>query len=100
MNKLQTIITEVAADVTIMMENAILNHSQSITYERQVGDAYIDIRIYESFFHNHECAIKEVDVNHIDTKHHSPRIEEAIMKSLPNWMEMKHEIFWEGKQTA
>lgn len=93
MNKLQTIITEVASGVRTTMENHILAGAKGLHYEKVYGNAYIDIEYYSP-------SVVTVMVSHVDTGHRSPLLEGEIMKALPDWSEVYNEIFWEDKQTA
>lgn len=100
MNKLQTIITEVVTDIRKMIHDAINKGEESITikYEKKVGDAYIDIEMWESYYHDQESLAVKVEVNHIDTKHHSPRLENFIFNRLPLFF--KRRVKEGEKQTA
>jgi hypothetical protein len=93
MNKLQTIITEVAAGVRTQMENYILAGAKGMHFEQVYGNAYVDIEYYSP-------SVVTVIVSHVDTSHSSPLLEGEIMKALPEWSEVYNEIFWEDKQTA
>ena len=94
MNKLQNIITEVAAGVRTQMEDYILAGSKGMHYEKVYGNAYIDIEYYSP-------SVVTVMVSHVDTCHRSPLLEGEIMKAIPDWMEVYNTIYWEdSRQTA
>lgn len=100
MNKLQTIITEVAAGVRTTMENHIMAGAKGLHYEKVYGNAYVDVDIFVERNHGALQEVAQVLVSHIDTAHRSPLLEEAIAGVLPCWFDMYHKIFWEDKQTA
>lgn len=93
MNKSETIITEVAAEVRTMMENHILAGAKGLHFEKVYGNAYVDIDYYSP-------SVVSVMVSHFDTGHRSPLLEDEILKALPDWSEVYNEIFWEDRQTA
>lgn len=101
MNKLQTIITEVAAEVRKEMEQSILKGAYGMHFEKVYGNAYVDIDIFVERNHGALQEVAQVMVSHIDTAHRSPLLEEAIAGTLPCWFDMYHKIFWEdSRQTA
>lgn len=94
MNKLETIITEVAAGVRTTMENHILAGAKGLHFEKVYGNAYVDIDYFSP-------SVASVMVSHVDTAHRSPLLEGEIMKALPDWSEVYNTIYWEdSKQTA
>lgn len=93
MNKLQTIITEVASGVRTTMENHIMAGAKGLHFEKVYGNAYVDIDYFSP-------SVISVMVSHVDTDHRSPLLEGEILKALPDWGEVYNEIYWEEKQTA
>lgn len=100
MKKLQSIIYDVLVDVRKDMEKAILMGANGIHYEREYGDAYIDVEIYKEKRNNYIFENSEVLVNHIDTKHKSPLLEQAIKDALPSWFAMQKDLMEEERLSA
>lgn len=100
MKKLEEIRNQVAAGVRKEMERCILSGVRQLHYEQAFGTAYVDVDIYAHKYPIYTVGV-EVHVNHIDTQHHSPRLEKSIEAALPSWYTVRDEIMWEdSRQTA
>lgn len=93
MKKLEMIISDVAAGVRKEMEDCIRSEVRRLHFEKAYGDAYVDVDYLSP-------SVVMVSASHMDTAHHSPLLEDSIIKALPDWYEVYYEIMEEGKLSA
>lgn len=91
--KLQTILNDVSNGVFGKMVSAHQWGDDRMTYEQEVGDAWIDVEVREVRLRNGMLILDiDVAVSHEDTRHHSPLLENAIREVLPDWWKVKEEV--------
>ena len=96
MKKLEKILTDVRKDVVARMEETIIMGGTHFIYEKNYGEAYIDIEFRETC--NFPWLQQEFDVtvSHEDCHKRSPLLEQAIKAVMPNWFDIKEKM----RQTA
>ena len=100
MNKTEMIINEVAAGVRTEMENSIASGCHGMHYEHIVGNAYVDVDVFEEHCGGYYTVVESVMVSHFDTRHRSPMLEERIKCVLPDWEELKTFMMADGRLSA
>ena len=98
MKKLEKILREVRRDVMKVMEETILSGGKHFTFEKQYGDAYIDIDFWETCNFPWLHAEWDIAVSHEDIHKRSPILEDAIKAVMPDWFKLKELL--EMQQTA
>lgn len=98
MKKLEKILKDVRKDVMKVMEDTILSGGKHFTFERNYGDAFIDIDFWETCNFPWLHAEWDITVSHEDCHKRSPLLEEAIKAVMPDWFKLKEVI--EMAQTA
>jgi hypothetical protein len=85
MKKYEVIIDEVKQGVTNALEEMLRKGGTTINYEKQVGEAYINVELLwddADIFMQYDY---EVVVSHADCSKKSPLLESAIYDALPDF---------------
>ena len=97
--KRKEIMNQIREDVKEQMYQCLLSGMDRMYFEEQYGNAVVQVDIYEVRATCFEIADVQCYVLHFDGKErHSENMEQAIIDTLPDWFEMKHQI--EDRQTA
>jgi hypothetical protein len=92
MKNYKQICREVASDVLAMIEDAVTFHVDSISYEKEFGNASVIVETgykkKNGWLHPYTIVV----VMHDDCCHTSPRLTEAIERALPKWSDIEKTI--------
>lgn len=92
MKKLQRIITDVADGVREEMVSSIAAGFGHVSYEYQIGTAYIIVEVAEKQLPTgYYDTDVDVCVLHDNIMHVSPNLEQAITEALPDWFAVRYE---------
>ena len=89
MKNYNQICKEVACDVKHEMQTAIEFGYDSFNYEKEYGTAIVIVEMYQRYVSNYYMTFVDVVVAHEDAHHQSPRLTNAIKKSLPDFDTMQ-----------
>lgn len=92
MKKLEKILKEVRRDITERMEDIAYHGCKHFTYEKNFGDAFIDIDFWEVCNFPWLRAEFDINVSHEDSHKRSPLLEQAIRAVMPDWFEIKEKM--------
>ena len=92
MKKIEKILTEVIQGVRSMMEDTILGGDNRFHYEKEYGEAYIDIEFHEVYCGAFLIDDWDVHVSHEDSHKESPMLEAALRAVMPDWFKVKEEL--------
>ena len=97
--KRNDIMKQIREDVKEQMFQCLLAGMDRMYFEAEYGKGVVQVDIYEVDNSNYEIADVQCYVLHFDGKErHSENMEQAIIDTLPDWFEMKHQI--EDRQIA
>lgn len=92
MTKIESILNEVRLGVQAKMEDTILGGDNRFHYEREYGDAYIDIEFHEVWTGAWYLDDWDIHVSHVDATKESPLLEKALRAVMPDWFKIKEEL--------
>ena len=92
MTRIENILNEVRKGVQSMMEDTILGGDNRFHYEKEYGDAYIDIDFHEVYCGAFLLDDWDIHVSHEDTRKESPLLEHALRSVMPDWFQLKEEM--------
>ena len=90
--KIEKILKEVQAGVQSKMEDTILDGDNRFHYEKEYGEAYIDIEFHEVYCGAYVIDDWDVHVSHPDATKESPLLEQALRAVMPDWFKVKDEM--------
>lgn len=92
MKNYKQICKEVAGDVQNEIERAVVFNDGNVTYEKQYGTAVIHIETGYQSKNGWLHPFTTVAIIHDDCCHTSPRLTQAIEKTLPDWSKIESNI--------
>ena len=96
MTRIESILNEVRTGVQAEMETTIMDGDNRFHYEKEYGDAYVDIEFREIFTGAFFLEDWDIHVCHEYSRKESPLLEKALKAVMPNWFETKERM----QQTA
>ena len=90
--RINNILKEVQAGVRQKMEETILGGDNRFHYEKEYGDAYVDIEFHEVYCGAFMIDDWDVHVSHEDAAKESPLLEQALRAVMPDWFKMKEDM--------
>ena len=96
MTRIENILNEVRTGVLSEMEETILDGDNRFHYEKEYGDAYVDIEFREVIAGAYLLDDWDIHVSHEDARKESPVLEQALRAVMPDWFKTKERM----EQTA
>ena len=90
--RIENILNEVRTGVQAKMEDTILGGDNRFHYEKEYGEAYIDIDFHEVYCGAFLIDDWDVHVSHEDAHKESPMLEAALRAVMPDWFKVKEEL--------
>ena len=92
MKRIENILNEVRTGVLSTMEDTILGGDNRFHYEKEYGEAYIDIDFHEVYCGSFMIDDWDVHVSHEDATKESPLLEAALLAVMPDWFKTKERM--------
>lgn len=92
MTRIESILNDVRTGVLSKMEDTILGGDNRFHYEKEYGEAYIDIEFHEVYCGAFLLDDWDVHVSHEDATKESPLLEAALRAVMPDWFKVKEDL--------
>ena len=92
MTRIENILNDVRTGVLSKMEDTILGGDNRFHYEKEYGEAYIDIDFHEVYCGAFLLDDWDVHVSHEDATKESPLLEKALRAVMPDWFKVKEDF--------
>lgn len=92
MTRIESILNDVRTGVLSKMEDTILGGDNRFHYEKEYGEAYIDIEFHEVFTGAFLLEDWDIHVSHEDATKESPLLEKALRAVMPDWFKVKEDL--------
>ena len=92
MTRIENILNEIRTGVLSEMEETLLDGDNRFHYEKEYGDAYVDIEFREIFTGAFLLEDWDIHVSHEDARKESPLLEKALRAVMPSWFKVKERM--------